>query len=75
MKFLKDLLYTKDNQALDISRACSLLVVLVFVGLAIANYDKFEPVAFGGGSAALFGGCAAWIFARQKYENEAPKPS
>jgi hypothetical protein len=69
VKWLKDLLYNKDNAALDISRACSLVTVLVFLGLAIYSMDKFEPVAFGGGAAALFAGCAGWIFARQKFES------
>lgn len=75
MKLLKDLLYTKDNEALDISRLCSLVAVVVFLALAGYNHDKFEPVAFGGGAAALFAGCAGWIYARQKYEadNAAPK--
>jgi hypothetical protein len=73
VSFFKDLLYTKDNQALDIARAASALLVLVFLGLAIWNHDKFDPVSYGTGGAAMFAGCAGWIFARQKYEHEAPK--
>ena len=74
MNILKDLFYTKDNQALDISRVCSALLVGVFLYLAIHNRDKFDPVAYGTGGAAVFAGCAGWIFARQKYEHQSPNP-
>lgn len=70
-KLLKDLLYNKGNTALDISRACSALGVLTFLGACIwhviANRE-FDPVAFGGGWTALCAGCGGWIYARQKFE-------
>jgi len=68
---LKDLLYNKDNSALDISRLSSLLGVVTYLGASIwhvyAN-ASFDPVAFGGGWTALCAGCAGWIYARQKFE-------
>lgn len=73
MKLLKDLLYTRNNVSLDISRLCSLLGVLTFLAASgwhvIAN-RTFDPVAFGGGWTALCAGCGGWIYARQKYEAE-----
>lgn len=72
MSILKDLFYNKGNENLEISRAASGLLVTVFLILAVWNHDKFDPVTYGTGGAAMFGGCAAWIFARQKYE-QAPK--
>lgn len=73
MKILKDLLYTRDNSALDISRLSSLLGVLTFLAASIWHVVQnltFDPVAFGGGWTALCAGCGGWIYARQKWEAE-----
>lgn len=73
MKLLKDLLYDRGNQALDISRASSCLAVLTYCGTAIymvTMKGEIDLLALGTGWATLAGGCAAWIFARQKYEAE-----
>lgn len=73
MKLLKDLLYNKANENLDISRLSSFLGVLTYLGATIwhvAANETFDPVAFGGGWTALCAGCGGWIFARQKYEAE-----
>jgi len=71
MNLLKDLLYNKDNSALDISRLSSALGVLTYLGSTgwhtYAN-ASFDPVAFGTGWAAVCAGCAGWIYARQKFE-------
>lgn len=77
MSIFKDLLYTKDNQALDISRLSVFFSVLAFwAALGWQVYqtpEKFDPMATGGGIAALFAGGAGWIYARQRYEHgEAP---
>lgn len=72
-KLIKDLLYTKGNAALDISRAASLLGVLTFLGAALSHVwlnRVFDPVAFGTGWTALCAGCGGWIYARQKYEQD-----
>jgi hypothetical protein len=75
-KLVKDLLYDKNNEYLDISRASVGLSVVCFwaaCGFQVAlNPDKFDPLAVGGGIAALFAGGAGWIYARQKYEKENP---
>ncbi len=70
MKLLKDLLYTKGNESLDISRLSVLLSVAVFWGCVIhaAVGGTFDPIAVGTGAAALFAGGGGWIYARQKYE-------
>ena len=73
MKLLKDLLYTRNNTSLDISRLCSLLGVLTFLAAStwhVITNQTFDPVAFGGGWTALCAGCGGWIYARQKYETE-----
>lgn len=71
MKLVKDLLYNRDNQNLDIARLSALLGVLGF--LAATGYSlwlggTFEPAVWGTGWAALCGGNAAWIYARQSQE-------
>lgn len=72
MKVLKDLLYTRDNKALDISRLCSLLSVICFWGgVGWTTYrlpESFDPVEIGTGCAAIFAGAAGWIHFRQKHE-------
>ncbi|MXO67803.1 hypothetical protein GRI72_03010 [Altererythrobacter marinus] len=73
MKLLRDLLYARGNENLDISRLSSLLGVLTFLGASIWHVfvnKSFDPVAFGGGWTALCAGCGGWIYARQKYEAE-----
>ena len=75
MKVIKDLLYTTDNENLDISRLCSLFGVLTYLaGTAytlITESGAFDYIAWGGGWTALCAGCAGWIYARQKWEVEA----
>lgn len=71
MRLLKDLLYTRGNGALEIARLCALLSVLAFwagVFWLLARSGEFDPVAVGGGCAAIFAGAAGWIHFRQKHE-------
>ena len=71
MKLIKDLLYNRDNENLEIARLCSLVSVLCFWGgvfFSIYQGNSFEPLAVGGGIAAIFAGAAAWIHWRQKHE-------
>lgn len=71
MSILKDLLYNKNNTNLDISRVCSLGSVVSFWGgvfWLLATKGEFDPVAVGGGCAAIFAGAAGWIHFRQKHE-------
>lgn len=72
MKFSKDLLYDKTNTHLDIARLSALLSVVGYIGgtgyaLAVGLWE-FDPFSWASGWAALCGGNAAWIFARQRYE-------
>lgn len=72
--FLKDLLYTEDNKNLDISRFCSMVANLAY--WVVAGYNIFESkqpidlLQLGTGWAAIAGGSAAWIFARQTQEKK-----
>ena len=78
MKLVKDLLFSKDNQFLDIARLSAGLSVLAFWGCVVfqvVHTGAFDPMATGGGAAALFGGAAAWIYARQKQEGSGNGPS
>lgn len=71
MKLVKDLLYNKANRHLDIARLSALLGVIGFLaatGYSIYQGGEFEPTAWGAGWAALCGGNAAWIYARQQKE-------
>lgn len=71
-KFLKDLLYNEDNRNLDISRLCALVANLAYwvvVTYGIARSGNPPDLAqLGLGWAAIAGGSAAWIFARQSQE-------
>ena len=72
MKLAKHLLYDRENKHLDIARFSALLSVLGYLtvsGFAIAGgVWSFDPLQWGSGWAAICGGNAAWIFARQRYE-------
>ncbi len=71
MKLLKDLLYTRNNVSLDIARLSSLVSVLAYWGgvfWTLVSTGAFDPVAVGGGCAALFAGAAGWIHFRQRHE-------
>lgn len=79
-KFLKDLFYGPGNEAADIGRIGGGLAVLamftaagwnVWLGLPI----ELGPTGFGGGLAAVLGGAAAWIYAKDhaKAENTVAK--
>lgn len=71
MKILKDLLYSKGNESLDIARLSSFLSILSFWGgvfWLLGQKGEFDPVAVGGGCAAIMAGVAGWIQFRQKQE-------
>jgi len=76
MKLAKDLLYDKDNQHLDIARFAALMSVIGYIGVTVYAITKgtiaFDPFEWGSGWAAICGGNAAWIFARQRYEAGIP---
>ena len=78
VKILKDLLYTKDNEALDISRLCSLVAniaywVVVTHGIVVSS-EAPDLSNLGVGWAAIASASAAWIFARQEQENRRGRP-
>lgn len=73
MKLLKDLLYTKGNQALDIARVTCLAGGFTLFGLTIAKFvmtREFDPIEFGTAFAAFAGGAAGWMHFRAKQESE-----
>ena len=71
MKLIKDLLYNKNNKALDIARFSAFISVLSFWGgvfYSIYAGGEFDPMNVGTGVAAIFAGSAGWIYYRQKQE-------
>lgn len=73
-QFIKDLLYNQDNKNLDIARLCSLIANLAYwgmIGYHIQKGHPLNPLEVGGGWAAIAGGAAAWIYARQVQEKAA----
>lgn len=71
MKLVKDLLYNRNNEHLDIARLSSALSILAFWGAvlwSIGSSGGFDPMAVGGGCAAIMAGAAGWIYARQRQE-------
>ena len=73
MKLLKDLLYDRGNQSLDIARLSAFGSLIAFwTGVFILLWQRggFDPVAVGTGCAALMAGSAGWIFARQTKETK-----
>jgi len=73
VKLLKDLLYSKGNETLDIARLSSFISILSFWGgvfWLLGLKGEFDPVAVGGGCAAIMAGAAGWIYARQKQEGK-----
>ena len=71
MSILRDLLYTKGNEALDIARLSILTSVVSFWGgviFLVVQKGQFDPLAVGSGCAALFAGSAGWLHYRQKQE-------
>ena len=57
-----------DGQTYDVARVALVVTLFVFLGLAIANYDKFDPLAFGGGVGALIVGTGVAVGAKAKTE-------
>jgi hypothetical protein len=71
-KLLQDLLYTKGNHALDITRVSILFSIGCFWA-GVFFVTGFDPIAVGSGAAALFAGAAGWLHFRQKQEgSDAP---
>lgn len=72
-KLLRDLLYDRENQHLDIARFSALLSVIGYVWMSAyfivyKDVTDFDFLEWAAGWAALCGGNAAWIYARQRIE-------
>jgi len=79
-KFLRDLFYGPGNESADLGRIGGALAVLSMFAAAGWNVSlglpiELGPTGFGGGLAAVLGGAAAWIYAkdRAKAENTVAK--
>ncbi len=77
-KFLTDLITTKTGSG-DVVRCGMILAGASLIALSaydvIGNGRPFDPIAFGGGMAAIFAGGGVGIAAKRKDEPEAPVES
>lgn len=72
MTIIKDLLYNRDNQHLEIARLCSFMAVvgfLVLTGFLVYNGEAPSLSEYGIGWGGVAGGSAGWIYMRQKVEH------
>lgn len=75
MKLAKDLLYDKENAHLDIARLSALMSVIGYMWMSgyyiiYKDIPSFDFLEWAAGWAALCGGNAAWIYARQRIEQQ-----
>lgn len=73
MKLLKDLLYSRGNESLDIARLSAALATIAYwVGVFVHQHmtGKFDPIEVGTGWGLVAAGNGGWIFARQAKEGE-----
>jgi hypothetical protein len=73
MSLIKDLLFNKDNQSLDIARLSAAIVTVFFVGLATAkfvNNRDIDLVEFATAWGLICAGSGGWIYLRQQQENK-----
>lgn len=75
MQFFKDLLKGPGNEAWDLGRILALLSALSMLGGELWNVSlglplELGPTGFGGGLAAVLGGAAALIYAKDRAKAE-----
>ena len=72
--FFRGLLTEADNATPDFLRIMAVLGVVVFLGLAVANWQEFEPVTFGTGFGAVLVAAGAAVRINEGPTN-APPPA
>jgi hypothetical protein len=75
MKLLRDLFFGPENQFLDLGRILAFGSALAMIAGAVWNVLlglplELGPTGFGGGLAAVLGGCAALIYAKDRARSE-----
>lgn len=76
MKFLKDLFYGHENKAAELGRILAFIGTLMMLGGQVWNVllglpIELGPAGLGGGLAAFYGACAAFIYAKDRANSEA----
>lgn len=75
MKFLRDLFMNVGNANWDLGRIGAAFAVLMMFAAAVWNVllglpIELGPTGLGGGLAAVLGGAAAWIYAKDRARAE-----
>lgn len=75
MKFLRDLLAGPGNEHWDLGRILAFFSSLTMIAGAVWNVAlglplELGPTGLGGGFAAVLGGCAALIYAKDRAQSE-----
>lgn len=75
MKFLKDLFYGHENKAAELGRILAFVGTLMMLGGQVWNIMlglpiELGPTGLGGGLAAFYGACAAFIYAKDRASSE-----
>jgi len=65
-RLLRNTLTGNDNETYEMAQMLTFLGVLVFLGLAIANYTKFDPQTFGIGLGSALAGMGAAMALKPK---------
>jgi hypothetical protein len=52
-RFVREITTARDNQTTDLVRVTGLAIAVQFVWLAAANWQSFEPVAYGTGAGLI----------------------
>lgn len=55
-RVFRTMLTGKDNMSYDFARVGGGLAILVYLGLAIANWHRFNPTTFGAGFGVMVSG-------------------
>lgn len=67
-KLFNDITTGIDGKTFDICKVALLISMTVFLILAVVNYSKFDPMAFGGGLGALLAGTGVAVAVKAKTE-------
>ncbi len=71
LKFFREITTGRDNQSADIVRVTGLAMAVQYVWLGAANWQAFEPVAYGTGAGLMLAALGAAMRVARPTEPEA----